>query len=88
MKHFINLTRCVINKLHIIEIVKTPSQYSIRLSNNSIRGVFLLSSGQITTYTDTVILCETKDKADYDTITEFINVDADPTRREVGGNRI
>ena len=83
MKHFINLTSCVINKLHIIEIVKKPSHYSIRLTNNSIQGAFLLSFGQITTYTNTLELCEIKHKADYDTITKFINVEVDLIRSNI-----
>jgi hypothetical protein len=73
MKHFINLTGCVINKLHIIHIVKKPNKYCIHLASNSFSGQFLLSFGYITSYKTTLELCKTKDKADYDTITEFIN---------------
>jgi len=78
MKHFINLTDCVINKLHIIHIVKKPNKYCIHLANNSFSGQFLFVYGEITSYKTTLELCETKDKADYDKITEFINVDAAP----------
>jgi hypothetical protein len=73
MKHFINLTGCVINKLHIIDIIKTPNKYCIHLANNSFSGQFLFVYGEITSYKTTLELCKTKDKADYDTITEFIN---------------
>ena len=73
MKHFINLTSCVLNKLHIIHIVKTPNKYCIHLASNSFSGQFLFSSGYITSYKTTLEVCETKDKADYDTITKFIN---------------
>ena len=78
MKHFINLTGCVINKLHIIHIVKKPNKYCIHLASNSFSGQFLLSFGYITTYNTTLELCKTKDKADYDTITEFINNETHP----------
>ena len=81
MKHFINLTGCVINKLHIIDIIKTPNKYCIHLANNSLSGQFLFSCGYITPYKTTLEVCKTKDKADYDTITEFINVDAAPSER-------
>lgn len=81
MKHFINLTGCVINKLHIIDIIKTPNKYCIHLASNSFSGQVLLSFGYVTTYNTTLELCETKDKADYDKITEFINVDAAPPER-------
>lgn len=73
MKHFINLTGCVINKLHIIDIIKTSNKYCIHLANNSFSGQFLFSCGEITSYKTTLEVCKTKDKADYDTITEFIN---------------
>ena len=73
MKHFINLTGCVINKLHIIHIVKKPNKYCIHLASNSFSGQFLFVYGEITSYKTTLEVCKTKDKADYDTITEFIN---------------
>ena len=62
-----------INKLHIIDIIKTPNKYCIHLANNSFSGQFIFSCGEITSYKTTLELCKTKDKADYDTITEFIN---------------
>ena len=36
MKHFINLTSRVINKLHIIEIIKKPNKYEIHMNTNDI----------------------------------------------------
>ena len=36
MKNFINLTSCVINKLHISEIIKKPGNYNIHMSNSDI----------------------------------------------------
>ena len=36
MKHFINLTYTVLNKFHIVEIIKKPSKYFIHLSNSVI----------------------------------------------------
>lgn len=43
------------------------------MASNSFSGQFLFSSGYITSYKTTLEVCETKDKADYDTITKFIN---------------
>lgn len=43
------------------------------MASNSFSGQFLLSFGYITSYKTTLEVCETKDKADYDTITKFIN---------------
>ena len=73
MKHFINLTSHVINKLHIIEIIKTPSKYSIYMINNTIDGFCLFSSGTIFSTYNIIEICEKKNKLDYDTITDLIN---------------
>ena len=35
MKQFINLTSLILNKSHIIEIIKQPNKYFIHMSNYS-----------------------------------------------------
>jgi hypothetical protein len=72
MKNFINLTSCVINKLHIVEIVKKPNKYSIYMTNNSIRGVLFFASGELRTDHNIIEICEKNYKKDYDTITDLI----------------
>lgn len=72
MKHFINLTTRVINKLHIIEIIKHPNMYEIHMSNNSIDGFLLFSSGGMETKNNIIEICKTKNKQDYKTITELL----------------
>ena len=72
MKNFINLTTRVINKLHIIEIIKKPNKYEIHMSNNSIDGFWLFSSGGLDTNHTIIKICEKKDKQDYETITDLI----------------
>ena len=72
MKHFINLTSRVINKLHIIEIIKQPNIYEIYMSNNNINGFLLFASGALGTNHNIIEICKTKDKQDYDTITDLI----------------
>lgn len=72
MKHFINLTSCVINKLHIIEIVKKTSMYNIHMSNNGSSGLILFSAGFVSNVNNIIEVCEKKNKQDYDTITELI----------------
>ena len=72
MKHFINLTSRVINKLHIIEIIKHPNKYEIHMSNNSIDGFLLFSSGGLNTTNNIIEVCNTNDKQDYETITELL----------------
>ena len=74
MRHFINLTSRVINKLHIIEIIKQPNSYEIHMSNNKIDSFFIIGSGGATTISNIIEICEKKNKQDYDTITDLINV--------------
>ena len=72
MKHFINLTSRVINKLHIVEIIKQENSYEIHMSNSSLWGLLIFSSGDISTYKNIIEICD-KNKQDYKTITDFIN---------------
>jgi hypothetical protein len=72
MKHFINLTSRVINKLHIIEIIKKSNKYEIRMSNNNFDGVFLFFIGWLDTNHNIIEICNKKDKQDYETITKLI----------------
>jgi hypothetical protein len=72
MKHFVNLTSRVINKLHIIEIIKQPNMYKIHMSNNSINGFFLFSRGLLEVNDNIIEICKKKDTQDYETITELI----------------
>lgn len=72
MKHFINLITRVINKLHIIEIIKYPNKYEIHMSNNRIDGFLLFSSGGVDTKNNIIEICNTKNKQDYETITELL----------------
>jgi hypothetical protein len=58
MKHFINLTSRVINKLHIVKIVKRPNRYEIHMSNNSISGFLLFLSGNLKTDHNIIEICE------------------------------
>jgi hypothetical protein len=72
MKHFINLTSRVINTFHIIEIIKHPNMYLIHMSNNSISGFMLLSSGNLNSDPNIITICSTKNKQDYKLITDFL----------------
>ena len=73
MTNFINLTSRVINKLHIIEIVKQPSKYYLYMDPNSLSGFMFFSFGVVSTNWYHIEVCEKKNKQDYDTITNFIN---------------
>jgi len=47
MKQFIKLTSRIINRSHIIEIIKQPNKYFIYMSNNYISGQFIIGNGDI-----------------------------------------
>lgn len=72
MKYFINLTSKVINKLHIIEIVKRPHKYEIHMSNNTGYGILMFGSGSINTRYNIIEIYKNRDKQDYETITNLI----------------
>ena len=72
MKHFINLTSRVINKLHIIEIIKQPNMYEIYMTNRSIGGSLFFASGWLETTDNIIEICEKKNKQDYGIITDLI----------------
>ena len=73
MKHFINLTSRVINKLHIVQIVKQPNKYYIHISKNESYAFFAFGSGFLDSYDNVIEICEKKNKQDYDKITSEID---------------
>ena len=72
MKQFINLTSRILNKLHIIEIRRTPNKYFIYMSNNSINGFMLYANGGVTTKFNIIEICEEKHNLDYHIITDVL----------------
>ena len=72
MNHFIKLTSCVINKLHIIEILRRPNKYYVYMSNSQINGAMIFTAGSIRIRSNIIKICEKDNKQDYDTITRFI----------------
>jgi hypothetical protein len=72
MLNFINLSSRVINKLHIVEIIKTPSKYYIRMSDLKINGCLMFGSGGVGGESHTIEICEKEYKQDYDIITNCI----------------
>jgi len=72
MKQFISLTSRILNKLHIIEIRKTPNKYFIHMSNNNTNGLILCGSG-VTTKCNIIEICELNHNRDYNIITDALN---------------
>jgi hypothetical protein len=72
MRQFINLSSRVINKLHIIQIIKEPSKYYIHITERDFTGHIFFSSGSMSSYNNIIEICEKDNKLDYDTITNEI----------------
>lgn len=67
MSHFIKLQAILINKLHIIKIIKQPKNiYHIHMTNNTI-------DAYIFTEPNIIKIDETHNKIDYDTVSNFID---------------
>ena len=72
MKPFLQLTTRVINASHIVQIMTTPTSYCIHLTAQKTSGVFLFSSGSLSSSPDTIQICKTKQPSDYDAVTRFL----------------
>jgi hypothetical protein len=68
----LHLTTRIINASHIVQIVTTPTSYCIHLTAQKASGVFLFSSGRLSSYPDTIQICKTKQASDYDAVTRFL----------------
>jgi hypothetical protein len=75
MKHFVNLSSRVINKFHIIEIIKKSTRYDIYMNNADIDFFCLVGSGGATSRPHVIEVCKYKNKKDYNIITDLINSD-------------
>ena len=72
MNRFIKLSSMVINKLHITQIIQKNCKYYISMTSNNINAIMYLSSGNISSTCDIIEICETRNKQDYDILTDFI----------------
>ena len=72
MKPFLQLTTRTINASHIVQIMTTPTSYCIHLTAQKTSGVFLFSSGSLSSYPDMIQICKTKQASDYDAVTRFL----------------
>ena len=72
MFQFLKLSFGIVNKSHIVYIHKLPGKYVIRTTSNDLEGSVLFSTGNLKTNPSIYEICEQKFKADYDTVTKFI----------------
>lgn len=71
MSHFIKLQAILINKLHIIQIIKQPKNiYHIHMTNNIMDGFVI---GDMFIEPTIIKIDETHNKIDYDTVSNFID---------------
>ena len=72
MTHFIHLSSRVINKLHIIEIIKNPNKYLIHMNNYNKGGCLIIGSGIVHSNSNIIEICKRNNRKDYDNITKLI----------------
>ena len=72
MTPFLRLTTRVINPIHIVQIVTTPTSYQIHMTSQKTVGIFLFSSGSFSSHPRTIEICKTKQTSDYDAVTRFL----------------
>jgi|LakMenE01Jun11ns_1017448.scaffolds.fasta_scaffold8063868_1 hypothetical protein len=68
----LNLTSRVINKRHIVEIVKNHGKFQICLTNHVVDGYIMVGSGRLTVTQNMIEICEKTNKPDYDIVNRFI----------------
>ncbi len=71
MSIFLNLSRIVINKNHVLALSKGHGKYIVHLSC-SIDGRLITGSGSIEAECNAVEICEKKNSADYQKVTSWI----------------
>ena len=72
MFQFIKFSFGLVNKSHIVYIHKLPGKYVICTTSNYLEGFLLFSTGNLRTNLNIYEICEQKFKADYDTVSKFI----------------
>ena len=72
MKQFINLTSIILNKSHIVEIIKQPNKYFIHMSNNRLYGELVLANGSVSTQPNIIEICKHNHNQDYNIITDLL----------------
>ena len=65
MKQFIKLTSLILNKSHIIAIIKQPNKYLIHMSNNRLFGEFVFGNGSVSTEQNIIEICKQNNNRDY-----------------------
>ena len=72
MKNFIKLTSIILNKSHIIEIIKQPNKYFIHMSNYRLYGELVIANGSVSTTQNIIEICEQNHNRDYNIITDLL----------------
>ncbi len=71
MTLFIHLSRRIINKSYIKEIVKGENKYYIHLNSIHFAGINIFGLGHISSNNTIIEICEKEDKRDYDIMTQL-----------------
>jgi hypothetical protein len=72
MSSFLKLTKRIINTRYISRIDIEPTGYKIKLMTNEIYGVWVCGGGALGSIKSDINLCKTKDKMDYEIVTQWL----------------
>jgi len=72
MTRFLKLTHIIINTAKIVTIDVLPTKYTIRMSDQTIDGWLLFTSGSVESKNTKIEVCENKDPIDYQVVKEWI----------------
>jgi hypothetical protein len=77
MSRFLKLSFGIINKSHIIKIIKEPlcinhSKYVIHLTDTEMFGTMIVGSGIVSSSKNYFEICQETQKRDYQVISDFI----------------
>ena len=73
MSKFIKLNSIIINVNYIKTITLKPNKCNIVFINNKITGMFIFSSGDLSSYDDEIEICKKQFPEDYKIISEWCN---------------
>ena len=72
MKNFIKLTSLILNKSHIIEIIKQPNKYFIHMSNYRLYGELVIANGSVSTQQNIIEICKHNHNQDYNIMKDLL----------------
>lgn len=71
MTRFLKLSNLIINTSKIIHVRKHETKYYIHMDNLDFRGLYIYIFGFISSDTNMITVCQTKEPRDYDIVSKW-----------------